>query len=103
MIGIYKKNVPGEIKCQFNAKTATIQLTVGSNLYNMLKYTDSLHAYILSRSTHIHLFIEHEWGMLVLGICKNCASVLDLAIDVPLVISNILTGEKKRITVYLRK
>lgn len=103
MISVYERNFPDETECWFNAETGTIEITVSSKLYNLLKYTDFLHADIFSCSTHIHLFIWQEWGMLVLGLCKRCASALDLSIDVPLIISNALTRENKRITLYLRK
>ena len=103
MIGVHERNILDETECWFNAETGTIEITVSDKLYNLLQYTDFLHADIFSCSTHLHLFIWQEWGMLVLGLCKRCASVLDLAIDAPLIISNTLTGEKKRITLYLRK
>jgi len=102
MIGVYERNNLTR-QCKFNVDTGTIEISVWSKVYDLLKYTDSLHADIFSCSTHTNLVIWREWGALVLGLCKNCVSVLDLAIDVPLIISNPSTGEKKRITLYLRK
>lgn len=103
MISVNEINALARTKCWFNAKTGTIKINVSSKMYNKLKYTDSLHADIFSCSTHVHLFIWQEWGMLVLGLCKHCASALDLAIYVPLIVSNALSGERKRIRLYLRK
>jgi len=103
MISVHERNTPDKTKCWFNVETGTIEATVSGKLYNLLKYTDFLHADIFSCKTHLHLFIWQEWGMLALGLCKRCASVLDLEIDAPLIVSNALTGESRRITVYLRK
>jgi hypothetical protein len=103
MISVHERNTPDKTECWFNAKSGTIEVTVSGKLYSKLRHVDSLHADIFSCKTHLHLFIWQEWGMLALGLCKRCASVLDIEIDVPLIVSNALTGENKRITVYLRK